>query len=483
MSFTFSKLSILSSVVFICSVSAQAGTVLKMKAGLINTKNLEAQYAVSLGAKSEIKTWILQFKSSVKSADKEALVKGGHEVLGYLPDDAVVIKATASEISEIKSAMPQLQAVVPYLASFKISSQFGPTSVFNKDEMVSVVVKSFKASDIDALASRIAKLDARARVLQTSGKIISVILPRSTVSMVAGQASVEHVQPSVEMVPMSFKMDLDPGTDYGMSVLGAASAGDYKDLTSDETGTKAMNFDAIWALGYHGEGQIAGMADTGLDTGGSDLDMDFASAVNEGQIYGLFSKSWGDPMGHGTHVAGSIVGRGVRSDGAIKGGAYAAKFVAQGMWSPMMKNLTVPPKLGDMFTKAYAAGVRVHSNSWGAAKNFGAYDSFANQVDEFMYNNPDMLILFAAGNSGVDADKDGRIDPGSISSPGTAKNCLTVGASENSTKTGGIQVPLSKLRSAKDNWPAEPIFSSYVSDNINGVAMFSSRGPTSDGRT
>jgi hypothetical protein len=176
------------------------------------------------------------------------------------------------------------------------------------------------------------------------------------------------------------------------------------------------------------------------------------------------------------------LGRGTASKGLLKGGAYEAKMVAEGMWSPMMKNLSVPSKLGDLFAKAYADGARIHTNSWGGARNFGAYDNFAIQVDEWLYANPDMLVLFAAGNSGSDKDKDGRIDSNTMSSPGTAKNVLTVGASENVVTTGGIQVPINKLRSAKDEWPADPINSDQISNNENGIAMFSSRGPTKDGR-
>ena len=48
--------------------------------------------------------------------------------------------------------------------------------------------------------------------------------------------------------------------------------------------------------------------------------------------------------------------------------------------------------------------------------------------------------------------------------------------------TGGIQKFIRELGSAKTNWPAEPIWSSKLSDNANGIAAFSSRGPTRDGR-
>jgi subtilisin family serine protease len=99
-----------------------------------------------------------------------------------------------------------------------------------------------------------------------------------------------------------------------------------------------------------------------------------------------------------------------------------------------------------------------------------------------MFNNSDLLILFAAGNSGVDKNKDGRIDADSIGSPGTAKNTLTVGASENLESSGGIQRTVSELRPAKENWSVEPLWSSKLSDNPKGLAVFSSRGPTDDGR-
>ncbi len=47
-----------------------------------------------------------------------------------------------------------------------------------------------------------------------------------------------------------------------------------------------------------------------------------------------------------------------------------------------------------------------------------------------MWDHKDFLILFSAGNDGADADGDGVVDLSSIGSPATAKNCLTVGASE-----------------------------------------------------
>jgi subtilisin family serine protease len=164
------------------------------------------------------------------------------------------------------------------------------------------------------------------------------------------------------------------------------------------------------------------------------------------------------------------------------GGAPKAKFLAQGLWSSLLGGLTVPPVASEMLNKAYEEGVRVHSNSWGSPKSPGVYDAFAVQIDEFVFANPDFLILFAAGNSGADLDKDGRIDPNSVTSPGTAKNALTIGSSENKVAKGGIQKKLADLNGGPETWGAEPLRSDLLSNNPSGLAAFSSRGPTNDGR-
>jgi hypothetical protein len=55
-------------------------------------------------------------------------------------------------------------------------------------------------------------------------------------------------------------------------------------------------------------------------------------------------------------------------------------------------------------------------------------------VDQFVYDNPDMLIFFAAGNDGL---KEGQIS-GTVGSPATAKNIISVGASQ-TTNAGWIE--------------------------------------------
>jgi len=100
-----------------------------------------------------------------------------------------------------------------------------------------------------------------------------------------------------------------------------------------------------------------------------------------------------------------------------------------------------------------------------------------------------MTIFAAAGNSGVDGvpgplgfcvGGDGVVDPDSLLSPGTAKNVITVGASESNKNEGPLAgVPWLLVSLC---FFTEPIATDLIADNINGMAAFSSRGPADDGR-
>jgi hypothetical protein len=466
----WTRLLVTSALVATATSPVYAGSLLRFNSGTVNP-GLQAQ-ALTF-SENVASDYIVQFSNKITAKDRSAL-QARFEVFGYLPDDALVVRGTLADLNSYRQTHGGIYAVVKYQAQYKISSDIAPVSVFNKDQTQSILVQLFKASDSKAVVASLKNMKADLQVV--NGKSIVALVPRAQIYNIAGLTGVEHVQATPEIQTMDFPLDqqIDPVV---------KGAGDYSDITGDETGTQVMKFDSAWKLGFTGKGQIASMADTGLDSGStSAIASDFSGAVKSGYAFGLWAKTWEDPMGHGTHVAGSIMSRGTASGGRLKGGAYDAQFVAEGMWSPMLNGLSVPSKLADLFEKANNDGARVHSNSWGAVKSFGTYDAMAVQVDEWMNNNPDMLVVFAAGNSGVDMNKDGRIDGGSIGTPGTAKNVLTVGASKNKTKTGGIQVPVSKLRAAAEAWSAEPIFSSMLSDREDGIAMFSSRGPTLDGR-
>ncbi len=133
------------------------------------------------------------------------------------------------------------------------------------------------------------------------------------------------------------------------------------------------------------------------------------------------------------HVAGIAAGR---ANPVFSGGSAAAveNGLAQGASlyfqdiSASSGIVTPPIDLQELFAPAYAAGARVHSNSWGCSaskpSDCNRYSLLAYEVDAFTANHPDFLVVFAAGNAG----RAGGSVIGTVGSPATCKNCLSVGS-------------------------------------------------------
>ncbi len=258
-----------------------------------------------------------------------------------------------------------------------------------------------------------------------------------------------------------------------------------------------------------GEGEIVAVCDTGLDSGDpADIHPDFAGRVLAVKSYPI-AADWASfitnpggndgaadfDSGHGTHVAGSVLGDGTASANGpalIRGHAHKARLVFQAIEQEMKWKPTAPAKLRKeryvlagipgnlkpLFQFAYDQGARIHSNSWGGGDP-GAYDDQCSQFDDFVWRHKDFCFVIAAGNDGTDNDGDGKINPMSVTSPGTAKNCITVGACENrrpdfNTEVYGDWWP--------DDFPVAPFKSDPMANDPRQVVAFSSRGPTTDGR-
>ena len=262
-------------------------------------------------------------------------------------------------------------------------------------------------------------------------------------------------------------------------------------------------------LKLSGAGEVIAVCDTGLDTGdAATVHPDFSGRIVTIKSYPITS-DWNSIIfnagandgpadldsGHGTHVSGSVLGNGTASAGGpalIRGHAYKAKLVFQAVEQEMNWRPNAPPKLkaerfilsgipnnlGPLFQFAYSQGARIHSNSWGGGDP-GAYDDQCRQFDEFAWKHKDFCFVIAAGNDGTDNDGDGKINLMSVTSPGTAKNCITLGACENlrpafNSEKYGDWWP--------DDFPVAPFKGDPMANNAAQVVAFSSRGPTADGR-
>eukprot|EP01039_Chlorochromonas_danica_P002662 gene2662-2907_t len=233
---------------------------------------------------------------------------------------------------------------------------------------------------------------------------------------------------------------------------------------------------------FTGYGEVVGIADTGLDMFNCylydpDHNVSYSTSTDKTKIsvntahrkviqYVAYADNKENAEGHGTHVSGSVAGLAYENYGdyqRFNGMSFNAKiaFFDIGKNNTSYRTVSTPDNINThMLQVMYAAGARIFSNSWGSEGD-NSYDTQAQQVDQFMFDYPDALVLFAAGNNGTTPSATNE-----VSSPSTAKNCLTVGAASND----------------HESWQA--VTSGTVSDaaGIDGVAYFSSPGPTADNR-
>jgi serine protease AprX len=190
--------------------------------------------------------------------------------------------------------------------------------------------------------------------------------------------------------------------------------------------------------------------------------------------------------GHGTHVAGLVL--------TI---APNTQLVFQDLGYNDDGSLVNPYDLTELLLDAWDAGIRVHTNSWGNSSNtlgeqlpYGETD--AKCIDTAVWEQKDLVVLFAAGNDAVDGNNSGIVSQGQIGSQAAAKNCITVGASEssrqeiNTTYGSLMRGEVLRLSPRMMYWPDAFLDRTICDDQSaispDKVAAFSSRGPTREKR-
>lgn len=408
---------------------------------------------------------IIQFRGPISTADRAALARTGVTIVEYLPEFAYVVRGTADQLHKAAN-LRQVYARIPFTLADKLSPAL-IRAVQRGDENMGPVRIIAWPGDAGRMAAELAALPFAVTGALTAEQLLEM----------AGQTAVRWIEPLSQPHLLN---------DYARAIMDVSS---------------------VWqSYALFGGGQTIAVADSGLDTGDqASLSPDFAGRVVATHILAP-GGDWGDQHGHGTHVIGSAAGAGVQSGAnpgvsdytnSFAGMAPEASIVVQGFEADASGNVTgLPTDYYELFDQAYADGARLHSNSWGDYTGpvtdteaiYGGYPYGAQRTDDFIWEHPDMTIFAAAGNSGADGvpgpfgfcTGDGVIDPDSLVSPGTAKNVITVGASESNKDEGQLQGAIWLLLGLCF-W-TNPIAGDLIADNINGMAAFSSRGPADDGR-
>jgi len=316
--------------------------------------------------------YLVQLAGTSTDERKAAVQELGGELIAYVPDDTWIARIDGDRSAALL-ASPDVAWVGAFHPAYKISPTIGTHEFKNPkragDSFLTLRVRVF--DDLAGTALAVERLGAEVLEASDDGfqKLLVVHASRQMVSAIARVPEVWWIEEKPEFYLMN-------------------------DTTKWVVQSNVSGSTPIWNRGIHGENQL--VAVDGCDTG------------------------------HGTHVCGTLAGDQSYINAGnynYNGMAYEAKLMMQDVgaddeWGCTVGEVQIPTSLTSAYTNAYGLGARIHSNSWGSTEN--SYDSYCVDIDNFMWNNPQFLVVFAAGNSGPSGS--------TVGYPGTAKNCVTVGA-------------------------------------------------------
>jgi uncharacterized repeat protein (TIGR01451 family) len=416
--------------------------------------------------------YLIQFRGPILPQWKSALQATGATVFDYVPQFAYIVKMNDAAAARV-AALDFVRWVGLYQPAFRLSTDLDKALTTNQpDVKTHITVRAFAGESDKALLQQLASLGASVQATgqdSGGGAIFQLELPVVAITDVARLSGVAWVEPTVAL-------------QYDNAIARS---------------NLAMNKDGVETrLGLYGAGQIVVDGDSGLSTGNiATMHDDFKGHFYKGTWGTGSCGTWADSDGHGTHTAGSVLGSGARSGAVTTTHSYSgtnAGIAPEALlwaWSFCSNSSGLPSAspYDNYFGVMYNDDprVRTNTNSWSFNTTAGSYIAFSRETDRFIWNHPDMVVAFSAGNNGRDANSDGIIDLGSIGVPASSKNVIAVGASENYRLTGGYNIggPCYYWGTCWPTYyPASPIYLDGLSNNVAGMAAFSSRGPTLDGR-
>ncbi|HSB11546.1 MAG TPA: S8 family serine peptidase, partial [Blastocatellia bacterium] len=438
---------------------------LLLRTGAFDTTEGEAVYANSLGEAdaADEQLYIVQFVGPIKKQWLREL-RECSEIVSYIPNNAYLVRANAGGAARINSLKSVNRSFVQWAGAFKPAFKIAPELTLDSDQEITATIQLASGHDT---SREIQDLIVRASA-SAVGKATSVLnftnvrirVRPSSLPDIARMSNVVWIEPWSEPV---MNDELQGLILAGQVTSSGPSPMSYLAWLQSKGITSSPDF-------------LVDVADSGIDRGSLDpevLHKDFLNGaglarVEYARYFGQF-ESDAPPMdtaGHGTINASIIGGYNVKlgfpyvdPDGYRYGVGihpYARLGVTQ-IFAPEYTNPSFAPMVAGM----YEDGARISSNSWGAYNNTytldsQAYDSLVRDAQPAVPANQEMTIVFSSGNQGAG---------GHLTMPGTAKNVITVGATEG-------------LRPGFDGCAID----TSGADDITSLIPFSSSGPTTDGR-
>jgi Subtilase family len=416
--------------------------------------------------------------------DALAAVKAtGARIVAYVPNNAYLVWGSPAQFNRL-AALRQRGDIVqwdgPYHPAYKIDPHIKLDSIAQTGTSITVL-------DTPDAAATLARIKAVARDVlmpeyKTDGKVhIKVLTESLNLKQLAQLPDVIGIEPWAAPHLMDERAN--------QIVAGQLTNDTVNNIqVSHPTAPGYLAF--LNSLGFNSDFDFAiDIADTGFDIGSNDpakMHPDFTNAAGQSRIAYLADYTGDtdplpthDSIGHGTINVSLSAGFNNKTGNAFQdanGYAYglgAAPFARIGI-SKIFSDLNRFGNFayGDLLANAYRNGARISSNSWGAcvldqgfcnlySDDSATFDSLVRDADGFQEGNQGMVILFASGN-------DGDANTPTVAIPGTAKNVIAVGLSENVRGTA----------SERDGCG----LGQNDANNAQDVVFFSGFGPIQDGR-
>ena len=455
----------------------------------LNTGRLDTAAPVALrqtAATASASPQLIQFTGPIQPEWYAALLQTGVRILHYVPENAYLVSGDAAALARAQS-LPAVQWHGAFRAEHKVHPQArrGLT-----DEFVIQLV-----DDAAANAATLAMLDtfklAPVRRQSKTAAYLNIVvrLPANALDPLASQPDVISIHPyraphklderQDQIIAGNLTADIPSGPGYlawlatkGFTQAQFDASGFVVDISDSgiDNGTTQPGHFALYRLGATTQpsrvvyNRLEGTANTWRHTS-TLAGCDGHGNLNTHIVAGYVDQPAGRPH---TDASGFAYGLGV------------CPFVQVGSSVVFDPDASTDPDYRTLVSAAYRDGARISNNSWGSSD--GVYDFDSQTFDTLVRDaqpvgspqpiagNQEMVIVFSAGNDGP--------DPSTVTSPGTAKNVITVGAATNVRS-------LTPANGGNDPSGADDCTTTDAEAlSANDLASFSSQGPCSgsDGR-
>jgi hypothetical protein len=464
-----------------------------LKRGQIDTAGPEPKISDDLvqPSRSPRSLHLVQMFGPPTTDSFHAIEATGVKVVSYVPNNTYLVWATPAQLGRVR-ALRQRSDIVQWEGPYHPAYKLDPYIKLDSVEQISISIQILDTPDA---GETISLIKSRARkVLQDEYRLSGIV----RIKILADSNSLKDLArlPNVLFIERSAPLKL---LDERASqiVAGALSVETLNSIqVSRPTSPGYLAF--LNSLGFNSEFSFAiDIGDTGFDIGSSDparMHPDFLNSTGTSRIAYLSDYTQdshpNDPsilpthdlLGHGTLNASIAAGFNNRAESAFadaqgfRYGLGVAPFARVGiskLFPDSSDSATF--SLTDYIPSAYRNSARISNNSFGTCElpNCNYYndeatltDSLVRDADPDTFGNQSMVLVFAAGNDGEQGDR-------SIAMPGTAKNVITVGASEGYLPVDG------NGRNINDRCGTGP----QDADNSVDIPEFSGFGPVQDGRT